>query len=179
MTHSSFQSLAHAVETYYDELRQFIRQRTGSASLAEEVLQETWIRASTTTAALPENPRAYLYRMAGNLAVDQARRDNARERVIVDADGADSEDSLVDRVASQEPDPQQAAITHQELDALNAAVRELPEKCRHVFLLYRGHGLSMREVAAHLDISEKTVEKHIARAMVHCRMRLREAGRNV
>lgn len=62
------------METYYDELRQFIRQRTGSASLAEEVLQETWIRASTTTAALPENPRAYLYRMAGNLAVDQTLR---------------------------------------------------------------------------------------------------------
>ena len=37
----------------------------------------------------------------------------------------------------------------------------------------------MKEVAGRLGISEKTVEKHIARAMVHCRKRLREAGRQV
>lgn len=181
MTTPRFTSLSQAVEAYYEELRQFIRRRTGSSSMAEEVVQETWIRANTTTAALPDNPRAYLYRMAGNLAVDHVRRQQAWKKAEGFADGDQGEDLAlqVEEVPSHAPDPVEAVISQKELAALNAAVRELPDKCREVFLLYRGHGLSMREVAAHLSISEKTVEKHIARAMVHCRARLREAGRKV
>lgn len=181
MTKPRFTRLSQAVEAYYEELRHFIRRRTGSPSLAEDVVQETWIRANTTTVALPDNPRAYLYRMAGNLAVDHVRRQQAWDRVERSAgDGQDENLALqVEQVPSPAPGPLEAVISQQELAALDAAVRELPDKCRQVFLLYRGHGLSMREVAACLSISEKTVEKHIARAMVHCRERLREAGRKV
>lgn len=180
MTTPRFTSLSQSVEAYYEELRQFIRRRTGSSSIAEDVVQETWIRANTT-AALPDNPRAYLYRMAGNLAVDHMRRQQAWERLEQQDEGDHEEDlSLqVEQIPSLAPDPVEIIISQKELTALNAAVRELPDKCREVFLLYRGHGLSMREVAAHLSISEKTVEKHIARAMVHCRARMREAGRQV
>ncbi|KGK41650.1 RNA polymerase sigma70 [Nitrincola sp. A-D6] len=181
MTHPSFQSLAQAVETYYEELRRFIRQRTGSSSIAEEVVQETWIRANATSTALPDNPRAYLYRMAGNLAVDHLRRQKSWEKSVCFANGEQDayEGTEAEELPNASVDPVEIAISQQELAALNAAVRELPEKCREVFLLYRGHGLSMREVATLLSISEKTVEKHIARAMLHCRSRLREVGRNI
>lgn len=181
MTKPAFKSLPQVAEAYYDELRQFIRQRTGSLSMAEDVVQETWIRASTTSVGLPNNPRAYLYRMAGNLAVDHVRRQQTWNRVEstqVDYDARETEDRL-DQLPSPAPDPIDAVISQQEFAVLSTAVRELPNKCRQVFLLYRGHGLSMREVAARLSISEKTVEKHIARAMVHCRQRLQNAGRNV
>lgn len=181
MTTPKFTSLSQAVEIYYEELRQFIRQRTGSSSMAEDVVQETWIRANTTSAALPDNPRAYLYRMAGNLAVDHVRRRQAWERAEQLADGKSGESfaQTVEQVPSDTPDPLEAVISQKELAALTAAVGELPDKCRQVFVLYRGHGLTMREIAARLSITEKTVEKHIARAMVHCRARLREAGRGI
>lgn len=180
-TPTRFPSLSQAVEAYYEELRHFIRQRTGSPSMAEDVVQETWIHAATTTAALPDNPRAYLYRMAGNLAVDHIRRRQVWERVAGPSDEAwgDDLDAQMEQVPSASPDPLETLISRKELAALNAAVRELPDKCREVFLLYRGQGLSMRQVAARLSITEKTVEKHIARAMLHCRARLREAGRKV
>ena len=173
-----FHTLAQAVEAYYGELRQFIRQRTGSADLAEEVVQETWIRANATAVTLPDNPRAYLYRMAGNLAVDQLRRERARERQI-DSDPADNDSTPLAELPCTRPNPIDTVISQQELAALEAAVGELPDKCREVFLLYRGEGFTMREVAEQLGITEKTVEKHIARAMIHCRKRLREAGRHV
>ena len=163
------------MEIYYEELRQFVRRRTGSPSMAEDVVQETWIRASTTSAALPDNPRAYVYRMAGNLAVDHVRRRRVRERAECPADG-EAEDGFgprMEQVPDDAPDPLEAVIYQKELAALNAAVRELPDRCREVFLLYRGHDLTMREIAVRLSISEKTVEKHIARAMVHCRARRR------
>ena len=172
MTQPSFQSLAQAVEAYYEELRRFVWRRTGSAWLADDIVQETWIRATTTGAAMPDNPRAYLYRMAGNLAIDQLRQEGKQP-------SATTEDHLLEQVASAAPAPDMAVAARQELDVLVEAVRGLPDKCRLVFLLYRGRGLTMRQIAARLGISEKTVEKHIARAMVDCRRKLRQAGRDV
>jgi len=176
----SFQTLAQAVEAYYAELRHFIRRRTGSLATAEEVVQETWIRANAVSAEMPANPRAYVYRMAGNLAVDWMRRERAGAGTgnAADADYEDGSPSL-EAVPSPAPDPVESLIAQQEFSVLHRAVSELPDKCRAVFLLYRGRGLSMREVASQLGITEKTVEKHIARAMIHCRKRLREAGRNL
>ncbi len=149
--------------------------------MAEDVVQETWIRATTTKARLPDNPRAYLYRMASNVAVDHVRRRQTWERMgrSIGAESDEETSSGIEEVPDQASDPLQVVISQQELAALDAAVRELPDKCREVFLLYRGRGLTMKEIAARLSISDKTVEKHIARAMVHCRARLKEAGREI
>ena len=180
MTQPSFQSLAQAVEAYYDELRRYIHHRTGSESLAEDVVQETWIRARRVAAVMPGNPRAYLYRMASNLAVDKLRQQQIRSAVEWPAtgDAAGYGDGL-SQIPSSDPGPEEATADRQEFAILTDAIRELPDKCRQVFLAYRGEGLTMREVAERLGISEKTVEKHIARAMVHCRQKLRKAGRAV
>ena len=159
------------MERHYEELHRFVFRRTGSASLADDVLQETWIRASTTGAAMPDNPRAYLFRMAGNLAVDHMRRDWRPYAPL-------HQEPAAEDLPSPEPAPDTVVGAREEVAILAAAVRELPEKCRNVFLLYRGRGLTMREIARQLDISEKTVEKHIARAMVHCRARLLAARRS-
>ncbi len=180
MTKPDFKSLAQAVEAYYDELRRYVRQRTGSPTLADDVVNETWIRASTAAVAMPDNPRAYLFRMAGNIAIDHLRQSRTRriaEQGVVQApDGGDADLSAL---ASADPSPHAALHAREELAILVEAVRELPPKCREVFLLYRGEGLTMAEIAVELNISPKTVEKHIARAMLHCRARLRAAGRAV
>jgi DNA-directed RNA polymerase specialized sigma24 family protein len=51
MTQPTFKSLAQAVEVLYEELRRHVQRRIGSHTFAEDVVQETWIRASTTGAA--------------------------------------------------------------------------------------------------------------------------------
>jgi len=179
MTHPSFRSLSQAVEAYYEELRRFVSKRTGSASLAEDVVQETWIRASRSASPMPDNPRAYLYRMAGNLVVDQLRsRASQIPEPACERTEQEPDDALL-RLVCPAPGPEAAAISREELALLTEAVQELPDKCRQVFLLYRGRGMSMKAVAARLGLSVKTVEKHIARAMVHCRQKLRRAGRDV
>ena len=172
MTERTFQSLAQAVEAHYEELLRFVRRRLGSSVIAAEIAQETWIRAAAVQGAPPDNPRAYLYRMAGNLALDRVRSEQVRTRASVDV-------AWADEVACPAPGPEQVLAAREELAILTEAVRELPDKCRAVFLLYRGHGLTMRQIAARLEISEKTVEKHIARAMLHLRARLRAAGREI
>lgn len=179
MAQHSFQSLAQAVETYYEELRLFVLNRTGSASLAEDVIQETWIRAAATE--LPENPRAYLYKMAGNLAIDHIRRNGVRAKYETGGSLNDPENHghLQETISSPTPQPEDIAASREELKILCDAIDELPEKCREVFLLYRARGLAMREIAVQLELSPKTVENHIARALLHCRKRMREAGRKV
>jgi RNA polymerase sigma-70 factor (ECF subfamily) len=172
MSQWKFRSLTDAVEAHQDELRRFIFRRTGSAALADDVVQETWLRAFSTGVAMPDNPRGYVFRMASNLAVDHLRRGRVRDQSL-------SEGPVDDGIPSREPGPDSIVEGREEMAILMTAVKELPERCRAVFLLYRGQGLTMRQVAERLGISEKTVEKHIARAMVHCRQRLREAGRNV
>jgi len=48
------------------------------------------------------------------------------------------------------------------------AVRALPLQCRRAFILKKVYGLSQREIAAYLEISESTVEKHVARGTLDC-----------
>jgi len=173
--------LAKAVEVHYQELQRFVERRTGSPALAEDVLQETWIRASKAGGPLPDNVRAYLFRMVANLTTDHLRRDRSKQRWELassnpHAGTGESDQDLPEQAAN---DPADVTLSRQEFAVLSRAVDELPDKCREVFLLYRGLGMTMREVAQQLSISEKTVEKHIARAMLHCRKRMREVGRHV
>lgn len=173
MTDGAIRSLAQAVETYYEELKAFVTRRTGSVGMATDVVQETWLRAAVTEPAAPvANPRAYLYQMASHIAVDHLRRDAAQTARM---DDLPSLAMLVD----PRPGPEEITISRQELALLARAVQELPYKCRTVFLLYRGQGLSMRQIAQTKGISEKTVEKHIAKAMLYCRRELRKAGRDI
>ena len=58
--------------------------------------------------------------------------------------------------------------SHQELALLTAAVARLPARCRQVFTLRKVYGLSQKEIAAELDISENTVEQHLAKGMRLC-----------
>jgi RNA polymerase sigma-70 factor (ECF subfamily) len=55
---------------------------------------------------------------------------------------------------------------------LHQTIDELPQSCRDAFILHKLRGLSYREIAQLLDISESAVEKHIIKGLKHCRNRL-------
>ena len=173
MSKSAALSLPAIVETHYDELKAFIQRKVGCPAMAADVVQDMWVRLAAQEPTEPvHNARAYLYRVAANLAVDRLRQESSRAKLIV-IEGAP------ETVPSTAPNADQILAGREELEILCAGIRDLPEKCRRVFLLYRAEGLTMRQIATRLDISEKTVEKHVAKAMLHCRTRLRAAGRRV
>ena len=169
MTRGRFISLSQVVERHYEELRRFVARFSGSPSLAEDVVQEAWVRARNTGADLPDNPRAYVYRMARNLALDHLKKQSARE-------ARQAPEPISMEVACDAPLVDRVVSAREELAKLEAAIAELPPRRRQVFLLYRGQGLSMREISERLSIAPKTVENHIALAMVHCRQRMKDAG---
>ncbi|GAB3124007.1 RNA polymerase sigma factor [Novispirillum itersonii] len=159
-------SLLRLLVRHYDDLTRRLTRRMGSPASAQDVVQDTFVRVSgLTTVPDLDNPRAYLYRVAGNIALDHLRAEGRAARRHLPAE------TLEDH-PSDHPSAEAVAEQRQRLARLNDAVNALPERCREVFLLHRIDGLSHAEIAARLGISRSAVEKHIIRALSHCRDRL-------
>jgi RNA polymerase sigma factor (sigma-70 family) len=161
--------LLSAFQVCYYDLQAFVSRKCGSSTLAAEVVQEMYLRLRRLVAVTPvEEPRAYLFRMAAHLAIDHLR---AQERHLQRHMGPPPED-----IPSPAPSPEAIAESRQQIELLRRAVLELPQRCREVFLLHKGLGKSYSAIAAELGISVRTVEHHHAKAILHCRKRLREVA---
>jgi RNA polymerase sigma-70 factor (family 1) len=154
-------------------LKQFVRRLVGNRATAEDLVQDAFVnllrgvRISET-----EHSRFYLTRTVRNLAIDHLRREHKRSRYTRELNSGDI--SVCDQ-----PLPDAVLQGRQEVAVLRAVIDRLPPKCRGVFILSREHGLSMKQIAQRLQIAEKTVEKHLVRAMVDCRRELRATGRDI
>ena len=127
-------------------------------NLVQESLIRVWRVRQTGEV---RSPKALLFTTARHLALDELRR---RKIVpiepIAEIDGLavlDESTTGADRVAH-----------HQELELLTQAIQSLPARCRQVLTLRKIYGLSQKEIAAQLRISEHTVEAQVANGMRGC-----------
>lgn len=155
-------SLFAAFFDHQDGLKRFLLRRLGNAALAEDLTQETWLRAATATsganASTVENPKSYLFRVAANLANDHLRR----TRHGIELQG---QDDIVPLFPDLRPSPEQEAVGRSALQDLLRAVDALPPRPREVFILAKVHELSHAEIAAKLGIAKNTVMVHMATAL--------------
>ena len=84
---------------------------------------------------------------------------------IIRPDGAAIGDIDLLGAASDDPSPERQAASRQELRRVTSLIAALPAKCREAFTLRKVEGLSQRDIALRMAISESTVEKHIGRAL--------------
>ncbi len=159
------------------ELLRFLAARCGGRDEAEDLLQDLWIKALAQPAGPIANGRAYLFRMANNLVLDQLRgrqRAMARDRTWLVEDGGGAL-SPEDR-----PDPalpaDETIARRQEADALRQAIAGLPPGAQRALRLHQLEGLPQGEVAQIMGISRSGVEKHLAVAMKHLRNMLADCG---
>lgn len=158
--------LLSAFTRHYEALLSHVSRRIGNPAVASDVVQDTFLRIQASVPATEvASPTAYLFRVADNLAIDHLRQETARARHF-------SPDADYEAVAAPEPSPEHALDYKQRLQRLEAAIAELPPKCREVFLLHKFDGLSHGEIAEQLGISRSMVEKHVMKALAHCRDRL-------
>jgi RNA polymerase sigma factor (sigma-70 family) len=131
----------------------------------EDIVQETYVRVCQVKQPEAINcPRSFLLRTAKNLALDYIKR--ADNRLVIHVQ-QELEDTLLE-VSTGEDDTFRRAASDQEFALFCEAVRQLPVQCRRVFVLKKVYGYSQKEIAKQLDISESTVEKHIATGMLRC-----------
>ncbi len=131
----------------------------------EDIVQETYVRVcQVETPEQIQFPRSFMLRTAQNLALDHLKRAETRLSVSLDDDldlalvgFTTRADETFDRVAA-----------NQEFGFFCEAVRQLPLQCRKAFVLKKVYGYSQKEIAIKLDISENTVEKHIATGIKRC-----------
>ncbi len=151
-------------------LHRYLGKFTSGAEDIEDLVQETYVRVY----ALPDyhavgSPKALLFRIAHNLAVERARR---------------QKNQLTDSVADLEPLSVYSteAPADEQIDARSrfesfcAAVDRLPPLCRRVFVLRKVYKLSHAEISEVLGVSHSTIEKHVAKGLIRCRDYLRELG---
>lgn len=160
--------LVSAFVAHYDELLRFLTRRLRDPGQAEDVVHDAYLRVAGLADAAIGNRRAYLYRIAGNLAVDTQRRDRRADLRSAPGEAADS---IPDPSAS----PEGAVLAKQRLALLDAALARLPEKPRRALLMSRVDGRSFAAIAAELGVSESMVAKYIAQAMRACRDHLQQA----
>ncbi len=169
--------LAALLNAERGSLLRFLTARCGDPSEAEDLLQELWLKVATTAVGPIANGRAYLFRMANNLALDHARarrRSMRRDHSWLAAD----EPFAADIEARPDPAPGAEAhlIQEQEAQQVRRAIDALPDGARRALLLYRFERRGQGEIAAIMGISRSGVEKHLALAMKHLRRSLSDCG---
>ncbi len=105
-----------------------------------------------------DDPRAYLFRSARNVVLEQVRKSR-----VVSIMTVQNLDEL--GVADRGPSPESAASSRAELTRVLALIDGLPERCRQVFEMRKVHGLSQAETARALSVSENIVEKETAKGL--------------
>jgi RNA polymerase sigma factor (sigma-70 family) len=144
-----------------------VRSLVGPAEV-EDILQEAFLRCYEASGSRRvEHPSSYLLRTAVNLAINHTAR--AGQRLNTSLDDLDDDAGLEGPV-----DVEKQAIQRERLALYCQAVAELPLQCRRAFLLKKVYGLSQQEIAGYLGVSESTVEKHVAKGLLHCATRIRE-----
>ncbi|MDY6922867.1 MAG: sigma-70 family RNA polymerase sigma factor [Pseudomonadota bacterium] len=140
-------------------LRAWLQNRRLAGLEVDDIIQETYARLiSVGSVAGVRNPKTYAFQAAYSVLMTHVRR----SRVIAFQTVSD-----IDQLGAlaDEPSPEHRVADRDELQQLGEAIASLPARVRDVFTLRRVDGLSQREVARRLGISESTVEKHMSRGL--------------
>jgi RNA polymerase sigma-70 factor (ECF subfamily) len=148
-----------AILVHEEALVRYLQRNCPHRDDVHDLRQEVYARVYQAAGkALPQQPKAFLFASARHLLADRARR----ARVVSIEPMGDFEPS---RVLVDDVSPERWCGGRQALKRLAEAFDRLPDRCREVVWLRRVDELSQKDVALRLGISEKTVEKHIAKGM--------------
>lgn len=156
----------------------FILRHVGVESVAEEMLQEVFLRIIKGTASYQRTAKftTWLYTIARNLCVDQSRRAKHRHTVSLDqpVGRGESQTRLSDLVPSDDPSVDRQAIGQELKQRLEHAIAQLSEDQREVFLMREYSGLPFKEIAEIMDCPENTVKSRMRYALERLRESLQE-----
>lgn len=158
------------VQLHEAPLRSYLKSTFPAVRDVDDVIQESYLRMFKARASHPiQSVRAYLYFVARRLALDNLRRNKtATHQAVVDFDP--------DVVVEEGPSVPEAISKRQEVRLLAEAMQSLPARCREVMFLRKIEGLSQREIAERLTITEATVEAQVSRGMAKCEQYLLKRG---
>jgi len=161
---SSAEATAHRwfhdeVQPHTPALRAYLHRAFPHVCDVDDIVQESCLRAWRFRLDAPvQHPKSFLFQIARHLALDWIRHDRVSPFAAVT-------DLAALPVADPMPTGFESAAVRDELELLIAAFDSLPPRLREVILLRKIDGLSQKEIAARLDLSELTVQVHVVRGL--------------
>ncbi|UOA09640.1 RNA polymerase sigma factor [Methylobacter sp. S3L5C] len=148
---------------HQSELQFHLTRIVNCPEIAADIAQESFIiffreRQKQTIV----HPRGFLFKVAKNLAYDHIKHRKVTENYI-----QTKEQSLPS--PNEFPSAEKLASIDERLAAIIRILDELPLRTREIFVLNRAYGMTYAETAKELNISDSAVEKHMAKALLHCR----------
>jgi RNA polymerase sigma factor (sigma-70 family) len=162
-------SVEELFRDHNDNLLRFLRARLRSDADAREAAQEAYVRLLQLDR--PDQPsfmRAYLFKVASNVAADIMRRRAVRSRSAME---------MADRaVAAEGPDQERSLVAKEQLRIATQAIQALPPKCREAFIMSRHEGCSTVQIGERLNVSDRMVRLYLVRALEHVEAALQNSN---
>lgn len=166
--------IAQTVKNYGGKLLSFIRPKVNNAEDAEDILQEVWFQFSNlTNVSEIMNVGAWLYQVTRNKITDSYRKkktENLEDFVYEDEDGSFSIKDIL--LLDDSENPELLAFREEVWRELFAALDELPEKQRLVFVENAIEGKKLQEIADEQGENIKTIISRKNYAMKYLRTRM-------
>lgn len=151
--------LAEQVFPHEPAIRLWLRRRTAVGLEIDDVIHEMYAKlVQLPSVSQIDSPKRYAYRIAHSIIVDHLRRTKIVSMTTLTGE-------MQSGLATSEPSIEERLADRSMLQDVYSVLDGLPALCRQAFLLRRVDGLSQREVAQKLSISEKTVEKYMTRSI--------------
>jgi RNA polymerase sigma factor (sigma-70 family) len=151
----------------YNIFKKRLTKHLGSADLAGDVLQDTWLRlergGELSTVHSPDN---YLYSMAVNIARNHIQAQNRRLSIF-------EVEALLD-LEDESPSAAREVEARNELDVVISIIGELPERRQAILLAARIDGLPRQKIAQRFGVSVRFVQRELQEAQIYCVERLRK-----
>ncbi len=150
------------VQPHEAMLRAWLNSRFGTQCDIDDLVQEAFVRLlQAHERGAVASPKAFLFATARNLALD-----DLRDRRVAKTESLVENGEL--RVLEDETDVAETVAHNQELALLTEAIQSLPDRCRRIFTLRKVYGLSQRDIADKLGISEHTVSAQLTIGVHKC-----------
>lgn len=158
---SDERAMTEIFDRYWDKLLAVAMNRLQHLEEAEECVQDVFIKVwkLRDKLELKYTLNTYLSAAVRYRVIDTL--DRQRKRIQY---AADVLEEMIE-ISSADKSPEAHMLEKELIERIEATVKQLPEKCRIVYRMSREEGNSHKEIAQKLDISEKTVEAHLTRAI--------------
>jgi RNA polymerase sigma-70 factor, ECF subfamily len=155
------------VDAYWQRLFGYALRATGNAELAQDLVQETFLRIVQRLGRYDDQGKfeAWLFRILVNLVRDhgRSRSRHPTQSTVIESDGERIE--MTDEVAGKVPAPHEPLHHREEVDALQAALRKLPEGDRQILMLRHFADMPFKDIARTLNCPIGTVLARAHRAL--------------
>ena len=168
-------ALNDLMERHATPVFHFLCRMVGNEDDANDLAQETFVRVFKSAKSFRANEKfsTWLFTIAANLARNHFRWRSRHPNVSLDAENAETEQTLGSTLPANSPTPKEAALAGERAAAVRAAVKNLPEDLRVAIVLCEWEERSLAAAAAILETTPKAVESRLYRARSLLRERLK------